>query len=200
MASAVTTGPILEVFNCGICRNTMKNPVTCCSNGHSFCEGCIRNWQKRANTCPVCRSELKALVPNHALRDTIDVLKLRCPNDCGFEGSLAENEAHVSQCTVVCSINFTVKQITGGDLELEMKSDATLTDLHGVLEKKTGISAERQRLHYKGRSLQQGQATLRELAIAQDCTIYLLLACIGGAHHCKDELCEAAEPGANLSV
>ena len=53
-------------LECQICLEMVEgeNPIQCClsenfSDGHTFCENCIRKWLKpECRTCPICRSEI----------------------------------------------------------------------------------------------------------------------------------------------
>jgi hypothetical protein len=42
---------------CGICfYNKIGLALNC---GHSFCEPCIHDWQKKSESCPMCRDTIK---------------------------------------------------------------------------------------------------------------------------------------------
>lgn len=43
---------------CSICYNDKKNEVILKCN-HSFCEECIKSWEKINKTCPLCRKNIK---------------------------------------------------------------------------------------------------------------------------------------------
>ena len=64
-----------DQFYCSICLDIMKDPV-CCSDGHSYCNGCIRNWLSQSTTSPMTNERLAHtdLIPNHALRSLITAL------------------------------------------------------------------------------------------------------------------------------
>lgn len=70
-----TTNAHPDQFYCSICLDMMQDPV-CCSDGHSYCNGCIRNWLKQNTTSPMTNEWLAHtdLIPNHALRSLITSL------------------------------------------------------------------------------------------------------------------------------
>ena len=43
-----------KIGECGVCYD-MK-PLIKMNCSHSFCNGCISEWIKKSNTCPMCRS------------------------------------------------------------------------------------------------------------------------------------------------
>ena len=49
-----------DKLECPICQETPDSKdatITCC--GHCFCRGCIKEWQKTSEVCPMCRSKIK---------------------------------------------------------------------------------------------------------------------------------------------
>lgn len=45
--------------NCMLCLSPMKDPA-CASCGHVFCWGCILDWCKERQECPLCRAPVRA--------------------------------------------------------------------------------------------------------------------------------------------
>lgn len=44
---------------CSICYNDRKENEVILYCGHSFCEECIKSWEKINKTCPLCRKNIK---------------------------------------------------------------------------------------------------------------------------------------------
>lgn len=71
-----------EHFNCSICLDLLKDPVTI-SCGHSFCMACINGFwneenQKRTYSCPQCRETFTlrpVLRRNNVISEVVDKLK-----------------------------------------------------------------------------------------------------------------------------
>lgn len=56
---------------CGICLDTVQNPVIACPSLHLFCKSCIKTWHKRSKQCPTCRQRCSVLhLPANRLPDT----------------------------------------------------------------------------------------------------------------------------------
>jgi len=54
-----TTNNKYECFECDICYlNKTNNKLNC---NHNFCSGCIGEWLKNHNTCPMCRSSINEI-------------------------------------------------------------------------------------------------------------------------------------------
>lgn len=48
-----------EDCECSICYNDEKENEVILQCGHSFCEECIKSWEKINKTCPLCRKDIK---------------------------------------------------------------------------------------------------------------------------------------------
>lgn len=48
-----------EDCECSICYNDEKENEVILNCGHSFCEECIKSWEKINKTCPLCRKDIK---------------------------------------------------------------------------------------------------------------------------------------------
>ena len=47
---------------CTICNERPKNKGIQC--GHRFCQECLDEWKKAANTCPLCNEVIKSVFPS----------------------------------------------------------------------------------------------------------------------------------------
>lgn len=72
-----------ESFICAICHEVLKGASCFKECGHTFCEECITFATDRPNpTCPSCRKPVHTgCNPNYALREIIDKLEVRCPEE-----------------------------------------------------------------------------------------------------------------------
>eukprot|EP01101_Sappina_pedata_P003548 TRINITY_DN1426_c0_g1_i3.p1 TRINITY_DN1426_c0_g1~~TRINITY_DN1426_c0_g1_i3.p1 ORF type:complete len:740 (+),score=168.90 TRINITY_DN1426_c0_g1_i3:149-2221(+) len=83
-------------FCCPICQELYSAPILQCSNGHSFCEGCIVPWVEKKKSCASCRSEIQVggLVRNRALEEIVQVMasanKLKIPRQAASAAKPAE--------------------------------------------------------------------------------------------------------------
>ena len=79
--SAVFVGEIGEEFLCVICHDVLEVPVSC-TQGHTFCEGCLDRWMASSKSCPTCKVELNKsfLTRNRPLETLIEKLPVHCEN------------------------------------------------------------------------------------------------------------------------
>ncbi len=72
-----------EDFICAICHEVLKGASCFKECGHTFCEECITLATDQPNpTCPTCREPVNTgCNPNYTLRDIIDKLEVRCPEE-----------------------------------------------------------------------------------------------------------------------
>ena len=112
---------------CTICLGYPRRPVTLDICGHLFCEPCISAWFKTRATqrsmwgvlktapCPLCRTSFQAgevltweLWQKWA-QLTYNAQVVRCPFQCGFQGTAAEVDYHqVRECSkrkIDCPVN-----------------------------------------------------------------------------------------------
>jgi hypothetical protein len=70
-------------FICAICHDVLKDASCFKECGHTFCEECVFLATNRPNpTCPTCRVHVHTgCNPNYALRDIIDKLEVKCPEE-----------------------------------------------------------------------------------------------------------------------
>ena len=62
-----------EKLHCPVCMHLMssihsghnRRSCICAPCGHRFCCSCLIKWSVRKNTCPTCRNEITAIVPDH---------------------------------------------------------------------------------------------------------------------------------------
>ena len=58
--------------DCVICFDKLDSYVTLkCT--HKYHKNCIKNWQKKSNTCPNCRKQIIIIKNNYAYLDKIDI-------------------------------------------------------------------------------------------------------------------------------
>ncbi len=100
-----------EDHQCTICANILTDPVLteCC--GQLFCDGCLKKWLQRQNTCPHCRKANFNNMVNKRMKRAIDSLKIYCPNRSKGRDkftTLGERNQHLEKCLFVkvkCSEN-----------------------------------------------------------------------------------------------
>ncbi|HAZ15861.1 MAG TPA: hypothetical protein DCY54_04440, partial [Parachlamydiales bacterium] len=57
---------------CPITNEPMNDPYLLIPCGHSFEKTAIENWVRKNATCPLDRSKIKQMVPNHGLKSLIE--------------------------------------------------------------------------------------------------------------------------------
>jgi len=62
-------------LQCSICRGELENPTTVRDCGHVFCYGCIEEWFREHQSCPIC--QVKYEVPTD-IDLIIDILNNIC--------------------------------------------------------------------------------------------------------------------------
>lgn len=75
-------------FQCGVCLEVMRDPVSGCQEGHCFCLECI----KELSNCPMCRApyDHNSFVKNRPAEDYIQALTVMCKH--GPESPAADDE------------------------------------------------------------------------------------------------------------
>lgn len=92
---------MLEALQCGICNEIAFPPVrTFC--GHLFCKGCIDEWRKQENTCPIDQIyDPQPRSDNFALRLILSI-PTKCKNyslGCRVIGPFGEMfKQHLKNC------------------------------------------------------------------------------------------------------
>jgi hypothetical protein len=72
-----------EEFLCGICMDILRDPHSCCKEGHTYCLTCITDALKLNRHCPTCRQSFvgtSSLVKNRAIQNMIDKSTVGCPH------------------------------------------------------------------------------------------------------------------------
>ena len=74
-----------QVFNvikdeiiCEICSGILINPKQCQSCESIFCENCIKEWNKKNNSCPKRCSNFIIKEPSKIIKRLLDKLKIEC--------------------------------------------------------------------------------------------------------------------------
>lgn len=107
-----STEVLEQSLRCGICCNTLQDPVIICSNGHSSCHVCINSWITTNRVdCPFCRIPiLSTLIPSLAAKEFIQTFSCKCK--CGWNGTLTAFGAHSNQCRFSKLVNCPYKKCT----------------------------------------------------------------------------------------
>ena len=58
--------------------------ATALNCGHTFCENCLYEWQKKKSNCPLCRTEIKHKVPVRIIDEFTDKLYQQLANEDGL--------------------------------------------------------------------------------------------------------------------
>jgi hypothetical protein len=85
---------------CPICFDVFSQPtrIRC---GHTFCQGCVQTWAKKALTCPQCRERfsLKTCSKDLLADRLVTELRVKCGHEgCSWVGQLGSAEAHAKAC------------------------------------------------------------------------------------------------------
>ena len=83
-------------LTCVICHCLVQDPVQC-QEGHLFCHRCLNTWMTgpnrsaRSRGCPTCGKNLPdPVMKNRAIRDLLAPCPCKCPNACGWKGTVRE--------------------------------------------------------------------------------------------------------------
>ena len=89
-----------ELIKCPICFNYLNKPYECELCGGLFCEGCIQNWLKNKQKCPLRCPELRIKRADINSRKLLNVIELHCQNypDCDYVDKYWDLLAHEEKC------------------------------------------------------------------------------------------------------
>ena len=65
-------------LECSICTNVFNDPVQACTNGHTFCRGCLQVAMESKNQCPTCSVELTSISSNRVVKTLIENARVYC--------------------------------------------------------------------------------------------------------------------------
>ena len=71
-------------LQCSVCSEVIVG-ATIINCGHTFCEFCLREWQKKKSNCPLCRTDIKHKVAVRILDEFTDKLYQQLANEDGLE-------------------------------------------------------------------------------------------------------------------
>ena len=82
----------MDLFQCPICHDVLRDPVSITNCGHDFCKHCIQDWLKIRPSCPICRASTnnhEDIQPCYLLRLILDQAKQLAPHFAGRAGAAA---------------------------------------------------------------------------------------------------------------
>ena len=71
-------------LQCPVCSEVIVGATTI-NCGHTFCEFCLHEWQKKKSNCPLCRTDIKHKVAVRILDEFTDKLYQQLTNEDGLE-------------------------------------------------------------------------------------------------------------------
>ena len=85
-----------EAYQCLICFEVCRSPVTCRSGAHLFCQDCLAGSLRRNPSCPVCRERLAAPVPSAFATAQVSALDVVCVHEkCKWKGTCGRLDGHL---------------------------------------------------------------------------------------------------------
>ena len=85
-----------EYFQCLVCTEVCRSPVTCQSGAHLFCHYCLSESLRRNPACPACREPLTAPVPSAFAAAQVSALDVLCVHDkCKWVGTCGRLDGHL---------------------------------------------------------------------------------------------------------
>ncbi|KAL5508961.1 hypothetical protein EMCRGX_G004233 [Ephydatia muelleri] len=85
-----------EFFNCLICLDVCRSPVTCRSGAHLFCHGCLAESLRHNPSCPTCREPLADPVLCPFASKQVSALDVFCSHDeCTWKGTCGRLDSHL---------------------------------------------------------------------------------------------------------
>ena len=99
---------ISEILSCCICDEVFNNPMRL-DCGHTFCFVCLKNWLKKNDQCPNCRTKINYTFISRDLLayNIIMSLEVCCNNaniGCPWKGKLFDLNNHMKVCNENISI------------------------------------------------------------------------------------------------
>jgi len=85
-------------LQCAVCSEQFVDAVSI-NCGHTFCDYCIREWKKKKNNCPVCRTNISAINPCKVLDEYSDKVYEQFVSEGGKKAraSLKEERAKLKE-------------------------------------------------------------------------------------------------------
>ena len=70
-------------LQCSVCCEVIIKATTI-NCGHTFCEYCLHEWQKKKSNCPLCRTDIKHKVAVRIIDEFTDKLYQQLANEDGL--------------------------------------------------------------------------------------------------------------------
>ena len=89
-----------ETYQCPVCLDVCRSPVTCQSGAHLFCLDCLTQSLRRNSSCPVCREPLTTPLPSAFASAQVSALDVVCVHDkCTWKGICGSLDCHLAECS-----------------------------------------------------------------------------------------------------
>jgi len=91
-------------MSCPLCLEVLTDPVQVCKREHHFCRGCAHTLKAlplRDRKCPECRGKLSITDGQRFLRNAVEHLRVRCPNQakgCSETPTRTTLDEHLADC------------------------------------------------------------------------------------------------------
>jgi hypothetical protein len=114
--------------DCSICLNEIKRTckLNCCN--HQFCFGCIRQWTKKNNTCPLCRAEIGSITSTGKRKRVVEVKKPMNSRSRMIDHLTQVFDSNVLRLTAVHGTRHTIRIIPRSE-----QRDTDITNMEQLL-------------------------------------------------------------------
>lgn len=87
---------ILDFFSisCPICSCVLEQPMICSNCENSFCSKCIKTWESKNSTCPICKNVGATFKESRIIKNILSLSKFKC-DTCGKIFPYKDREFHL---------------------------------------------------------------------------------------------------------
>ncbi len=163
-----------EELICTICGQVLETPVQIRQCEHCFCSGCVNEWLKHQQVCPIDRNPVSPMddliQPPRILRNLLARLRITCDNKdfgCGVVVKLDSLQSHLIECQYNPKQPVACERGCGLDVPKdEVPQHNCVRELHRLLKMESN-EVEQLKTKVEGLEMQVGEQH-REILILKE--------------------------------